>query len=187
MSASSKVLSNLKQNTIRYQKTAPIMNSSDLIKQNKARAVYSYTNNIKNLKISAGTTDETQIFNRVDTRCDTTPQQNSNGLVNLSIRNNNNVINLAKSQITPVVANRSVNELTDITATSLDSKKGASLCCNNNITNITTFREPCLQLEYLTKMNLSADKLPQLKEKPCCVKNYPPSQRPPKDTSCCNN
>ena len=186
MSASSKVLANLKQNTIRYQKTTPVINSSDLIKQNKARAVHSYTNNLKNLKISAGTTDESQIFNRVDSRCDSIPSYNDNGLINLSIRNNNNVINLAKASVTPYTTNRSVNELTDIQATTLDSKKGASLCCNN-ITNITTITEPCLQLEYLTKMNLSADQLPQLKEKPCCVKNYPPSQRPAKDTSCCNN
>ena len=186
MSSSSKVIANLKQRATRYIKTRPVIASSQLIKQKKAKAVHSYSNNIDTLKRTAGTADERDIFNRVDTRCGGEDNGNESiGLVNLSNRNNNNIVQLRKNKVTPFVANRSVNEYTDNQSTRLNSKVGAALCCNNNEENITTITEPCQELEYLSKMNLPADQLPQRKET-CCPKVYPRSQRPPKDTSCCN-
>lgn len=186
MSASSKVIQNLKQRATRYQKTRPVVSSSELIKQRKARAIHSYTNGIETLKRNAGTANEREIFNRVDSRCGDLDNGNESiGLANLSNRENNNVVELAKSRVTPVVVAGSSNSYTDAQSTRLNSRVGATLCCNVNEVNITTFTEPCQELEYLTKMNLSADELPQRKET-CCPKVYPRSQRPPKDTSCCN-
>jgi hypothetical protein len=187
MSSSSKIIQNLKQRTIKYQKTRPVVSSTELIKQKKAKAIYSYTSNIQSLKVSAGTTDESAIFNRVDSRCG--GQDNGNetiGLANLSNRNNNNVVGIAKSRVTPVVVAGSSNSLTDIHNVNLNSRVGATLCCNNNEANITTFTEPCQELEYLTRMNLPQDQLPQRKET-CCPKVYTRSQLPERDTSCCGD
>lgn len=187
MSASSKVIQNLKQRATRYQKTRPVVSSTELIKQRKAKAIHSYANNIQSLKVAAGTSDERAIFSRVDSRCGDLDNGNQTiGLVNLANRNNNNVAGLAKARVTPQVVPGSSNSYTDAHSASLNSRVGATLCCNNNEENVTTFTEPCQELEYLTRMNLPAEQLPQRKET-CCPKVYPRSQWPAKDTSCCGN
>jgi hypothetical protein len=174
--SASKVIANLKERANKFQKTNPFRSSSEIIRQKKAKAIYSYANGIRIERVAQGTDN---VFNRNQT-CIT-----NNGNGNLQNRNTNNVIRQRKDLVLEHVENSETNNLTDNYSVKLNEPVGKALCSNTDDVIVRQLTTECPQLEYLTNMTKDSSELRQRKIT-CCPVNYT-RQQIPNDTSCnCN-
>jgi hypothetical protein len=177
--SASKVIANLKARANKFQKTNPVTSASEVIRQKKAKAIYSYANSIRTERTNQGTYD---VFNRQSNGTCSITAVNGSTNGNLQNRNTNNVIQKRKNLVVDHVENSETNSLTDIASVKINDKVGQVLCCNNDTVLIRQLTEECPQLEYLTNMTKDASELRQRKIT-CCPVNYT-RQQIPNDTSC---
>ena len=135
---SSQLLQYNKERQSGYIGRQPTLTSSQLIKQNKAIAIYEYHQSITNRKQDLQTIDERILFDRGSSGCA------NGGLLDLPqsvYKNTNNIVEQQKRLNSYVIAS-ATNENTDMQNRNINIDIGRSLCNNKNIT-ITEFKPPC--------------------------------------------